>query len=143
MKEFSHFVSFFGNNALFLPIINIVIGMNDYPIRLILMKEAREFLLSLPIKVKEKIAFNYSKILNGYIDNEIFKKLDDSNIWEFRTLYNGNCYRLFAFWDTETGTLILATHGIVKKTQKTPAKEIAKAEEIRKRYFEAKRHGKN
>jgi hypothetical protein len=49
MKEFSHFVSFFGNNALFLPIINIVIGMNDYPIRLILMKEAREFLLSLPI----------------------------------------------------------------------------------------------
>jgi phage-related protein len=53
-------------------------------------------------------------------------------------MYNGNCYRLFSFWDTETDTLIIATHGIVKKTQKTPAKEIAKAEELRKRYFELK-----
>ena len=47
-------------------------------------------------------------------------------------------YRLFSFWDTETETLIIATHGIVKKTQKTPAKEIAKAEEIRREYFEQK-----
>ena len=52
--------------------------------------------------------------------------------------FNGNCYRLFSFWDTETGTLIVATHGIVKKTQKTPQKEIAKAEEIRQQYFELK-----
>lgn len=40
-----------------------------------------------------------------------------------------------AFWDTEEETLVIATHGIVKKTQKTPLKEIAKAEEIRKEYF--------
>jgi phage-related protein len=32
--------------------------------------------------------------------------------------------------------LIVATHGIIKKTQKTPQKEIAKAEEIRRQYFE-------
>lgn len=32
----------------------------------------------------------------------------------------------------------IATHGIVKKTQKTPPKEIAKAEEIKKKYFELK-----
>ena len=38
----------------------------------------------------------------------------------------------------KTGTLIVATHGIVKKTQKTPQKEIAKAEEIRQQYFELK-----
>ena len=72
------------------------------------------------------------------MDKELFKKLENSNIWEFRTLYNGNCYRLFSFWDTETETLIIATHGIVKKTQKTPAKEIAKAEDIRRQYFEQK-----
>ena len=36
------------------------------------------------------------------------------------------------FWDTEEETLVIATHGIVKKTQKAPLKEIAKAEEIRK-----------
>ena len=44
-----------------------------------------------------------------------------------------------AFWDTEEETLVIATHGIVKKTQKTPLKEIAKAEEIRKEYFNNKK----
>ena len=43
-----------------------------------------------------------------------------------------------AFWDTEEETLVIATHGIVKKTQKTPLKEITKAEEIRKEYFNNK-----
>jgi phage-related protein len=47
-------------------------------------------------------------------------------------------YRLFAFWDTETETLVVATHGIIKKTQKTPQKEIQRAEEIRKEYFNEK-----
>ncbi len=55
---------------------------------------------------------------------ELFKKLESSNIWEFRTLYNGNAYWLFAFWDTEENTLVVATHGIVKKTQKTPKKKL-------------------
>jgi phage-related protein len=35
----------------------------------------------------------------------------------------------------------LATHGFVKKTQKTPKGEIKKAEEIRKEYFEQKNKG--
>ncbi len=73
------------------------------------------------------------------IDKELFKKLDtEDDIWEFRTLYNGIAYRLFAFWDTEAETLVLTTHGIVKKTQKTPAKEIARAIEIKKAYFNSK-----
>ena len=102
------------------------------------MDEALFFIRSLPSKVQEKITYNYKKIEHGVMDKELFKKLENSNIWEFRTLYNGNCYRLFSFWDTETETLIIATHGIVRKTQKTPAKEIAKAEEIRRKYFEQK-----
>ena len=72
-------------------------------------------------------------------DNELFKKLNTC-IWEFRTLYNGKSYRLFSFWD-KTGaqdTLVVATHGVLKKTQKTPLKEINKAEEIRKQYLEHK-----
>ena len=44
-----------------------------------------------------------------------------------------------AFLDTEQDTLVIATHGIIKKTQKTPLKEIAKAEEIRKEYFNNKK----
>lgn len=69
------------------------------------------------------------------MDKELFKKLENSEIWEFRTLYNGIAYRLFAFWDNEIRALVVVTHGIVKKTQKTPKKEIEKAERIRQEYF--------
>lgn len=72
------------------------------------------------------------------MDKELFKKLDNSEIWEFRTLYKGTAYRLFPFWDKDSETLVVATHGIIKKTQKTPSKEIARAEEMRRKYFEAK-----
>ena len=72
------------------------------------------------------------------MDAELFKKLDNSEIWEFRTLYQGVAYRLFSLWDKESDSLVVATHGIIKKTQKTPSKEIARAEEIRRKYFEAK-----
>lgn len=33
---------------------------------------------------------------------------------------------------------IFAIHGFIKKTQKTPLKEIVKAKEIRKQYFDSK-----
>lgn len=112
--------------------------MAKFQIKIVLMDEALAFVHSLPLKVQEKITYNYLKIQQGIIDKELFKKLDGSEIWELRTLYSGNCYRLFSFWDTETETLIIATHGIVKKTQKTPTKEISKAEETRKKYFELK-----
>ena len=72
----------------------------------------------------------------GERNNELFKKLENTDIWEFRTLYNRTAYRLFAFWDNDQDTLVIVTHGIVKKTKKTPNKEIAKAEAIRKYYFE-------
>lgn len=112
--------------------------MSRYKIQVVLLDEALTFVRSLPLKVQQKITYNYKKIEHGIVDKELFKKLENSEIWEFRILFNGNCYRLFSFWDTETGTLIVATHGIVKKTQKTPQKEIAKAEEIRQQYFELK-----
>ena len=72
-------------------------------------------------------------------DDELFKKLNKF-IWEFRTLYNSKSYRLFSFWDKSDGqeTLVVATHGILKKTQKTPLKEIKKADEIRKQYLKNK-----
>ena len=112
--------------------------MSRYKIQVVLLDEALTFVRSLPLKVQQKITYNYKEIEHGIVDKELFKKIENSEIWEFRTLFNGNCYRLFSFWDTETGTLIVATHGIVKKTQKTPQKEIAKAEEIRQQYFELK-----
>lgn len=100
------------------------------------MEEAVVFLESLPDKVKDKIAYNISKS-RYFIDKELFKKLND-NIWEFITVYQGFKYRLLAFWDKETGNLVIATHGFVKKTQKTPESELAHAEALRKKYYEEK-----
>ena len=104
--------------------------------RLIVLEQASDFLDALPVQVRDKMDYNIKKVQRGFMDAEIFKKLGNTDIWEFRTLYEGKAYRLFAFWDTRTDTLVVATHGIVKKRQKTPAKEIAKAERIRQLYFE-------
>jgi len=109
--------------------------MEQKEFRLILSTEADQFLLSLPQKVADKIRYNIRRVQKGERDPELFKKLGETEIWEFRTLYNKMAYRLFSFWDTEKETLVIATHGIVKKTQKTPQKEIAKAQEFRSLYF--------
>ncbi len=112
--------------------------MIEHEIKVVMMNEAVAFVRSLPQKVQEKITYNFLKIQQGLISKELFKKLEGTEIWEFRTLFNGNCYRLFSFWDTDTETLIIATHGIIKKTQKTPKKEISKAEIIKQEYFKQK-----
>ena len=102
------------------------------------MEEAFRFIQKLPPSASEKILDNIHRIELGERNIQLFKKLENTEIWEFRTLYNKLAYRIFAFWDKETETLIVATHGIVKKTQKTPLKEIAKAERIRNNYFSEK-----
>ena len=65
------------------------------------------------------------------------KKLTN-DIWEFRTLYQGLQYRLLAFWDktATTETVVIATHGFVKKQSKVPDKEIQKAIQLKLHYFE-------
>ena len=110
---------------------------------IIFLTDARNFLLDIDEKSRDKIIFNIDKA-KIKTDNELFKKLKDE-IWEFRTLYNRTHYRIFAFWDTEdkTKTLVLATHGIIKKTDKTPLKEIEKAEQIRLKYFALKTKMRN
>lgn len=112
--------------------------MKDGILKITVLEEAERFLDGLPYKAKRKVLYNVSRILRGERDKELFKKLDNTDIWEFRTLYDKTAYRLFAFWDAEEEALIVATHGIVKKTQKTPQKEIARAEAIRKEYFNDK-----
>ena len=106
--------------------------------RIEFLDDAVEFLNKLDEKAREKIYYNLKKaqITN---DKKIFKKLNNE-IWEFRTLYKRTPYRLFAFWDKtdKKDTLVIATHGIEKKTQKTPKKELEKAERLRKHYFQTK-----
>jgi phage-related protein len=100
------------------------------------LPQAEKFMDLLNDKAREKVYYNMKK--SQFVqDDELLKKLNE-HIWEFRTLYNGIAYRLFAFWDKSSGkeTLVIATHGFIKKKQKTPVNEIRKAEEIRIAYLQ-------
>ena len=110
--------------------------MNE--LKVIYLKEADEFIASLPQKDRMKVFYNVDQVMGGDRSERLFRKLEGSEIWEFRTDYNGNAYRLLAFWDREERSLVVATHGFSKKAQKTPKKEIKKAENIRLDYFKTK-----
>lgn len=99
-------------------------------------EEADSFLSQQSDKVRAKILYNITRA--SYInDPKIFKKLENTDIWEFRTLFDNIQYRLLAFWDKRDGknTLVIATHGFIKKSQKTPQKEIQHALAIMNIYF--------
>jgi phage-related protein len=110
----------------------------DKYFEILFLDEAFEFLSGLERKQYEKILYNIRKS-QVELDPELFKKLSD-DIWEFRTLYQGLQYRLLAFWDkTSTiNTLVVSTHGFVKKRSKIPDKEIQKAVNIRTKYLAEK-----
>ncbi len=111
----------------------------DKPLfKLVTLQEAEDFINSLAPAVVRKMFYNIDKVIGGVKDQELFKKLGDTDIWEFRTSWQGMAYRLFAFWDKDGETLVVATHGLVKKTQKTPNSEIKRALMIRKEYFDNK-----
>ncbi len=106
---------------------------------IIFLEWAKRFLDDLDIKTRRKVIYNVwkSRDIN---DSELFKKLNE-HIWEFRTKYLTKQIRLLAFWD-KTGkddTLVVATHGFIKKTKKTPKSEIEKAAKIREQYFNEKK----
>ena len=107
--------------------------------KLKLLKEARDFLYSLDKETRKKIGENIRAVQNGVTNSELFQKMPGTkDIWEFRTLYDRKKYRLFSFWDTDGETLVVATHGIIKKGQKTPKNDIEKAESIKKLYLQNK-----
>ena len=102
---------------------------------IIYLPEAIDFLEKQSLKVRKKIVSNIDRSRYEW-NKELFKKLENTEIWEFRTKYNGIAYRLFSFWDKERKSLVVATHGLIKKKQKIPPKEIQKAEAIMKLYYE-------
>ena len=111
----------------------------DSKFEVLFLEDARQFLKNLDEKTRTKILYNIdkAKILN---DPKLFKKLTN-DIWEFRTKYNGLQYRLLAFWDKteKVKTLVISTHGFVKKVDKVSASEIEKADKLRLLYFGQKR----
>ena len=110
--------------------------------KIVFLEEAFRFLNNLDKKHYEKILFNIRKAQTEQ-DPILFKKLREE-IWEFRTQYQGIQYRLLAFWDKSKSeeTLVIATHGIIKKRSKVPETEILKAKQLMLMYFEDKEKSK-
>lgn len=100
------------------------------------MEEANQFVSKLDAKTIRKILYNID-LAEQTNDPKLFKKLQN-DIWEFRTKFAGLQIRLLAFWDKSDNrkTLVIATHGFVKKVDKVPGKEIERAVRLREKYFE-------
>jgi phage-related protein len=99
-------------------------------------KPFEEFMESLSIKDR---AYLYEKIVyflelknnNLPIEESLSKHLEDK-IFELRASLRDNITRVFYFYIQDQKIII--THGFIKKTQKTPPKEIAKAKSLRDQY---------
>jgi phage-related protein len=96
----------------------------------------QEFFDSLPGKAAQKVTW----VLNLIEDFDVvpatyFKKLvSTEDIWECRIQLGSNAYRIFCFFDGLS--VVVLTHGLIKKTQKTPQGEIERAEAYRRDYLQ-------
>jgi len=99
-----------------------------------------DFLNSLPGKAAQKIAWVLKLLEDLHVlPSTYFKKLVGTDeIWECRIQFGSNTYRIFCFF-LSNSTIVL-THGIMKKSQKTPGHEIERAEAY-KRDFLRRRNG--
>lgn len=97
-----------------------------------------EFFVEQSEKVRRKIA--QTLVWLQTIDRlpvSILKHIEGVNrLYEIRIEYSGNIYRVFCCFDE--GSLVILFNGFQKKTQKTPAREIDKAEQLMNEYFKSK-----
>jgi len=89
-------------------------------------------------KVKEKIQYVFELLKQvERVPKKFLKHLEGTNgLYEIRVEYQSSIYRIFCCFDE--GKLVILFNGFQKKTQKTPRKEIEKAEKLMKLYFERK-----
>jgi phage-related protein len=93
-------------------------------------------IMSLPVVDQAKVFETINYFLDLKNDNlpikeSLSKHLDDG-IFELRTSLSNTIVRTLYFY--QKGAKIILTHGFMKKTQKTPRKEIERAKELRKIY---------
>jgi phage-related protein len=103
------------------------------------LEQANEFIAGLDPKAARKLFYNID-LAEQTNDPRLFKKLKD-DIWELRVRYGSIQIRLLAFWDKSDSksTLVIATHGFIKKVDKVPENEIERAKNLRNKYFESKK----
>ena len=96
----------------------------------------REYIDSLETQDESRLIARLNKIAkNGPPRNnpDQFKPLEDG-IFEIKSFQA----RLFCFYDKNRRHSLVITHGVKKKTQKLPKKEIERAKELRNAYYQEK-----
>lgn len=91
------------------------------------------FMSELDEKTQEKIQYGLLLLKTQDRLSEKFVKYLDDGIFELRTKFNGNIYRVFFIFDGDK--IVVLFNGFQKKTQKTPSNEINKAKRIKKEYY--------
>mgnify|MGYP001068709566 CR=1 FL=1 len=97
-----------------------------------------DFLKEQPVKIQDKI-FKVIEIIESYerIPTQYLKYISGtSGLFEARIKLGSNIWRVFCFFDA--GKLVILLNGFQKKTQKTPKKEIDKANRLMTEYFAEK-----
>ncbi len=98
-----------------------------------------EFYQNQEEKVKSKIQYVFELIKQvDRVPEKFLKHLEGTEgLFEVRVEYQSNIYRIFCCFDEVR--LVVLFIGFQKKTQKTPKKEIEKAERLMKEYFQTKK----
>ena len=91
------------------------------------------FMSTLKEKEQEKIQYGLLLLKTQERLSKKFVKHIRDGIYELRTEYAGNIYRIFFIFDN--GQIVVLFNGFQKKTQKTPANEIEKAIKITTSYL--------
>ena len=98
-----------------------------------------DFLKKLPVKAQDKI-FKIIEAIETFerVPTNYLKYLKGTEgLFEARAKLGSDTWRVFCFFDD--GKLVILLNGFAKKSQKTPKKEIAKAERLMKEYYKEKR----
>lgn len=89
-------------------------------------------------KVQEKIEYVLDMVrFERQVPKKFFKALENTDgIYEVRVITTFKSIRILCFFDD--GNLVVLANCFVKKTQKTPRKEIKLAEKLKKDYLKDK-----
>ena len=102
---------------------------------------AKEFLLSLDKKMRAKMVDTISILQdNGYELREPYSKHLSEGIFELRAKLGTDITRVLYFFYVDRH--IILTNGFIKKTNKTPTKEIERAKKYRADYLRRKEEEK-
>jgi len=99
----------------------------------------QKFYRTLDFDARKKVDWVIGLVCDlNIVPSKFFKNIKGTEgLYEIRIMVRRNIFRIFCFFDEES--LIIVLHGMQKKTQKIPLKEIAKANRLKKKYYEQKR----